>query len=282
MPAAATTFSVMDVIQTFTAPTTGSYDILAIGAGGGTSTLPNGPNSDVTHTGGLGAEVGGTFTLMAGEMLRIAVGAVGGDAFELGGGGGGGSFVVAPGNMPLVIAGGGGGASEFANGGNALGSATSGGNGGAAGSGTSGNGGGGGGLSGNGVTGSDATDGGGGFAFVNGAAGGAAYLAAGAGGFGGGGGGGDSGAGGGGGFTGGAGGPGETVSAFGLGGSSFAAGTNPLVMLDVEAADGSVTITPVSAAVPEPGSLALVATGLFGLLARRRYTGRAKSPSFLA
>ena len=75
-------------------PTTGSYQILAFGAQGGNA------------AGGLGAEIGGDFTLTAGESLQIAVGGIGG-------GGGGGSFVISPGNAPLVIAGGGGGGGGF-------------------------------------------------------------------------------------------------------------------------------------------------------------------------
>ena len=75
----------------FTVPATGSYQILAFGASGGGFLV------------GRGAEIGGTFSLTAGEDLTIAVGGAG----TLGGGGG--SFVVGPSNTPLVIAGGGGG-----------------------------------------------------------------------------------------------------------------------------------------------------------------------------
>jgi hypothetical protein len=58
--------------------------------------------------GGRGAEIGGDFSLTAGEMLRIAVGGAGSDGLRAGAGGGG-SFVVGPNDTPMVIAGGGGG-----------------------------------------------------------------------------------------------------------------------------------------------------------------------------
>ena len=82
--------------QTYTAPTTGVYDILAFGAQGGSG-------------GGLRAEIGGSLMLTAGEVLDIAVRGQGG-RFNIGSGGGGGSFVVAhTTTAALVIAGGGGG-----------------------------------------------------------------------------------------------------------------------------------------------------------------------------
>ena len=92
----------------FTVPITGTYQILAFGAQGG-----NAIGSNVVGMGGSGAEIGGTFTLTASEVLQIAVGGAGGSQTGGGGGGGGGSFVVGPGNMPLVIAGGGGGGASF-------------------------------------------------------------------------------------------------------------------------------------------------------------------------
>jgi hypothetical protein len=57
--------------------------------------------------GGGGAEIGGDFSLTAGETLGIFVGGAGGSAIK--GGGGGGSFVIQPVSAKLVIAGGGGG-----------------------------------------------------------------------------------------------------------------------------------------------------------------------------
>src|SRR5580692_4688777 len=78
------------ILQTFTVVTTGTYDITAYGAQGG---------ADENGTlGGQGAEIGGTFTLTAGEVLTIAVGGKGGDGGSpdepYAGGGGGGTFVV--------------------------------------------------------------------------------------------------------------------------------------------------------------------------------------------
>jgi hypothetical protein len=84
---------------TFTAPSKGTYEVVAVGAQGGTS---------AGGTGGLGEQVSGVFAFTANEMLTIAVGGSGGS----GGGGGGDSFVVVQGGTTLtflVIAGGGGG-----------------------------------------------------------------------------------------------------------------------------------------------------------------------------
>ena len=52
------------IIQTFTVQTTGVYDITAFGAQGGNASLGN-------RTGGLGAEMGGDFTLPAGAVIDV-------------------------------------------------------------------------------------------------------------------------------------------------------------------------------------------------------------------
>src|SRR5262245_23129581 len=90
-------FTYTGSLATFTVPESGLYQILAFGAQGG----------DGAGMGGRGAEIGGDFSLTAGEILWIAVGGAGDDGTIVGGGGGG-SFVVGPGTLPLVIAGGGG------------------------------------------------------------------------------------------------------------------------------------------------------------------------------
>jgi hypothetical protein len=104
-------FDFTGMVQTFTVPMTGAYQILAFGAQGGSGGATG-------AGGGLGAEIGGDFSLTAGEMLGIYVGGAGssynlgggaGSSYNLGGGGGGGSFVIGPSNAKLVIAGGGGG-----------------------------------------------------------------------------------------------------------------------------------------------------------------------------
>jgi hypothetical protein len=97
-------FTYTGSLVTFTVPTTDTYQILAFGAQGG-----NGTFNGFVGVGGRGAEIGGDFSLTAGEILQIAVGGAGGNGSGNDAGGGGGSFVVGPGNTPLVIAGGGGG-----------------------------------------------------------------------------------------------------------------------------------------------------------------------------
>jgi len=89
-------------IQSWTVPSTGAYNIKALGAQGG-------------NVGGLGAEISGNFTLTAGTVLKILVGQEGqfiSSSSNNGGGGGGGSFVTLNNNTPLLIAGGGGGQSS--------------------------------------------------------------------------------------------------------------------------------------------------------------------------
>ncbi len=271
-----TTFAYTGALQTFTASSTGTYDIVAIGAGGGDST------SGAGLPGGLGARVEGSFDLIAGEVLSILVGGHGITGGT--GGGGGGSFVVEVGGIPLLVAGGGGGSSLFGGGDGTGVEGTGGGGAGGSGNPFSSGGGGGGGLLGNGATGGAGTSprtglitnpgGGGGLAFVNGGAGGAAASASpGAGGFGGGGGRGDGGGGGGGGYTGGTGGF-SGLAQGGLGGSSFDAGDLPVVTLAANVGDGSVVISALSlppTSVPEPASLALLGASLVGAgLVRRR------------
>ncbi len=290
-----TTGSIVDYLV----PQTGAYTLSAIGAQGGSDPLGG--------TGGLGAEIQGDFLLMQGEVLQIAVGQAGfpGIFFntsqphpEGAAGGGGGSFVVGPGNTPLVIAGGGGGAGNQINGGNALtgtqGSAGSGAVGGAGGSGGQGgtgalgfSGGGGGGFLSAGtqpVVGDFSVGGGGGgFPGLLGGEGGSGENSGGFGGFGGGGGGSgggrDGGGGGGGGFSGGGGGGGIFNGSFftggapGGGGGSFDAGLDQVLLAGIGAGNGSVTITPLDAlptAVPAPTSLAVLLSGLAGLLFVRR------------
>lgn len=291
--AAPITYGYTGGFQSFTATDAGNYVITAFGAQGG--------NARIGPQGGLGAEIGGTFVLSAGDVLQIAVGSAGvsGPDFAVGGGGGG-SFVVAPGSIPLVIAGGGGGASfstdanargnggngqigqsggnGFSSGGGAGGSAGAGGAGG-----TGNGGGGGGGFTTSGGAGSAGTGGGG--SYLSGLAGGVSTNGqSGNGGFGGGG-AGDYGGGGGGGYSGGGGGfglnfGGDSTPRFqgGGGGGSFLAlgAINPMLLSGIHSGNGLVTVeylAPVivpPTAVPEPTSLALVGVGLAGIAAIRR------------
>jgi hypothetical protein len=249
-------------LVTFAVPTTDTYQILAFGAQGGTRSF-NGLGAS-----GQGAEIGGDFRLTAGETLQIAVGGAGSDETD-GGGGGGGSFVVGPGNAPLVIAGGGGG------GGGNLGGALPGQGGltGPDGGGDSG------GAGGNGGGGAGTFGGGGGFLSAGGngllgGGGGGAFpdLAGGSvgGGFGGGG-GAAGGAGGGSGYSAGGGGIRSAGGdGPGGGGGSFDAGTDQILVADLQTGNGEVVITELAAAVPEPASIALLGAGLLGLAAVRR------------
>src|SRR3974390_2556082 len=92
-------------LTTFTAPANGSYEIVAFGAQGGSS------KNCGALGGGRGAQIGGTFTLDAGEVLQIAVGGAGTDGGWTGGGGG--TFVVSQDGRPIVVAGGGSGAGSL-------------------------------------------------------------------------------------------------------------------------------------------------------------------------
>jgi PEP-CTERM motif len=262
----------------FTVPTTDTYQILALGAEGGSTDFQG-----IVSAAGKGAEIIGDFSLTAGETLQIAVGGAGSNApngVRGAGGGGGGTFVIAPGDVPLVIAGGGGGAGSgpggvFVPGGGGL----TGPDGGGTNGGTGGNGGGVGGSLGGGGGGGGIFSAGGGGGLFEGTGGGAFPDLTGGtvgGGFGGGGGAGipplgEGGAGGGGGYSGGGGGVrGAAAVGGGGGGGSFDAGIDQILVADFRAGNGEVVITEIGAAVPEPGSMALLGAGLVGLVAVRR------------
>ena len=76
MSGSATTVGYTGASTTWTAPAIGNYDIAAFRAQGGSVSL----------VGDNGAEIGGEFSLTAGEVLTVAVGGVGGNA-GCGGGG---------------------------------------------------------------------------------------------------------------------------------------------------------------------------------------------------
>lgn len=210
-------FDVVNGIQIWTVPTSGTYRITAAGARGGQS-------NGYGPAGGYGTSMRGDFALAGGQKIKILVGQAG-ESNYYDGGGGGGSFVTQFDNTPLIIAGGGGGGSASGfngTGGKNANIGTSGWSTGWASGGTNGSGGGnystagsGGGLLSNG--------GGswGGAGFVNGGVGGGNQARGGFGG--GGGGGGTNGAGGGGGYSGGGASPWSYDAA---GGGSYNLGTN--------------------------------------------------------
>ena len=284
-----TTFNATGAVQTYIVTTSGFYDILSLGAQGGSG-------GDIAILGGKGAKVEGLIYLAAGSTLSVVVGDRGGNGDHsptLGGGGGGGSFVGLGANTLLEAAGGGGGNSYdnlIGSGGSIGTSGTSGtgpnggvggidGNGGGGGTYstyTAGvNGGGGGGFLTNGGNGTAGTSqgiknisGGGGQSIVQGAVGGTPYTddlgsIAGAGGFGGGGGGGYNAGGGGGGFSGGGGGNGIALGlgfGGGGGGGSFILGAaaNQFLAAGANTGNGQVVINQdagflMTASVPTAG-----------------------------
>lgn len=240
-------------IQEWTVPSTSQYTIRAYGAQG-------------ARSGGLGADMTGTFNLTQGEVIKIVVGQTGVDGSNgsyLGGGGGGGSFAIRSpyndGTAILVIGGGGGGYTNFGTTAEMNAFATSsGGSTYSGGGGSSGNGGncgsngaaaGGGGFLTNGVNGTDPTNAGGGLSFINGATGGTegntSSFNGGDGGFGGGGGGWHNilnRSGGGGGYSGGQGG-GWNGQPSGGGGGSYNNGTSQSNIAASHSGQGQVVIT---------------------------------------
>lgn len=279
------TYSYTGGLQYFTATTSGAYDIVAYGASGGS-------DSTLIDDGSNGAEIGGVFSLTAGETLTLLVGGQGisytGGDFGTGGGGGGTFVVVSSGDQPLVVAGGGGGeglnqgesggntgtagGSGFQGGGTLVGGAGgTNGSGGAAGTALGDTyAGGGGGFYGNGGGGSA-----GGQSFLNGGAGGAGIDIQGfgdgaAGGYGGGGGGSQAAGGAGGGYSGGGG--------DGGGGGSYldasVSATGSVKIGSENTGNGQVVITEETApaVTPEPSTLVLFGTGLLGVagLVRKR------------
>jgi hypothetical protein len=89
--AEAVTFSYTGSVVQWVVPTSGTYRIVASGAQGGASINTSG---DISPLVGLGATLGGSFSLNRGQKLNIAVGQAGFIAFSFfgGGGGGGGGF----------------------------------------------------------------------------------------------------------------------------------------------------------------------------------------------
>ena len=224
-------------IQEWTVPATGNYTIDARGAKGGGDGVP-----------GNGAKMVGTFSLTAGQVLKIVVGQLGIKENDYivtyhAGGGGGGSFVYNNTSSTLLVAAGGGGGNGSDNGGYGGISTYTDSNTGSAGNGGSiapeGNSGAG--YSGNGILGghNGTTIA---YSFLNGAVGGVGASGGGTGygGFGGGGGEGYADGGGGGGYSG-----GNTQSngLGGFGGGSYNAGTNQTNTAGSNSGHGQVIIT---------------------------------------
>lgn len=98
-------FNTIAGIQYFTIPSSGTYTISVAGAKGGN-------NTTWSIAGANGAFVQATFTLLAGDELKMIVGQMSPNAFYLCGGGGG-TFVCYSNNSPIIIAGGGAGGTYF-------------------------------------------------------------------------------------------------------------------------------------------------------------------------
>jgi len=89
--------TVVDGIQQWTVPESGTYRIEAFGAG---------------ETNAYGAKMVGEIYLQNGELIKILVGQMG---LQNGGGGHGGTFVATIGNIPIIVAGGGASITEYVN-----------------------------------------------------------------------------------------------------------------------------------------------------------------------
>jgi len=68
-------FTYSGSLVNFTIPTTDTYQIVAFGAQGGSASFSD-LFGDFVGAGGRGAEIGGDFSLTAGEILQVAVGAL--------------------------------------------------------------------------------------------------------------------------------------------------------------------------------------------------------------
>lgn len=91
-------------------PANGVYTLTLVGSDGGDCHVLN-----TAGPGGSGATMTASFNLTAGDVLRVVVGAAGGDGTvdsRSAGGGGGGTAVILNGNTVLIVAGGGGGGSR--------------------------------------------------------------------------------------------------------------------------------------------------------------------------
>lgn len=67
--AQADTFSFSGIEETYVVPSTGIYEVIAYGAQGGSFAA-----GSASASGGLGAEIGGTVSLISGQTLIILVG----------------------------------------------------------------------------------------------------------------------------------------------------------------------------------------------------------------
>lgn len=112
-------------IQLWTVPKTGTYQIVAAGAGGSVTSWTNGNNS------GKGVIIKNTYNLEISQKLKILVGQVG-TVGNQSYGACGGTYISTDTNSPILVAGGGGGGAFGGGGGNATENCTAGGLGGVA------------------------------------------------------------------------------------------------------------------------------------------------------